>query len=45
MKEVEEKCPMCSIPTEKKCDLMVGKGKDNTLVCCCGNLKKTSVKK
>ncbi len=28
MKEKVEKCPMCGLPKEKNCDLMVGKSKD-----------------
>lgn len=45
MKENVEKCPMCGLPKEKNCDLMVGKSKDSATICCCDWLQKQSVKK
>ena len=45
MREKVEKCPMCGYPKGESCDLMVGKGGEKTLVCCCERLQKKSVKK
>lgn len=45
MNEKVEKCPMCGLPKEENCDLMVGKAKDGAAVCCCTRLQKKSVKK
>jgi hypothetical protein len=45
VKEKVEKCPMCGFPKAEDCDLMVGKGENKTLICCCDRLLKKSVKK
>jgi len=38
-----EKCPMCGL--QKSCDLMSGKAKNGSTICCCTNMQKKSVKK
>ena len=45
MKEKVEKCPMCGLPKEENCGLMVGRSGDKMPVCCCERLQKKSVKK
>lgn len=45
MSQVIERCPMCGLHSDEKCDLMTVKDKKNEVVCCCENLKKASVKK
>ncbi len=45
MNEKVEKCPICTYPKGESCDLMVGKGGEKTLSCCCERIQKKSVKK
>jgi hypothetical protein len=45
MSKKVEKCPMCGLPKEKSCDLMVGNIQNGSAVCCCTNMQKKSVKK
>lgn len=45
MSQKTQKCPMCGLPKEKSCDLMAGKDKSGSAVCCCTNMQKKSVKK
>ena len=45
MSKKAEKCPICSLPKEESCDLMVGKATNGTSACCCTNMQKKSVKK
>ena len=45
MNEKTMKCPMCGLPKGEDCDLMISKGGEKTLYCCCETLQKKSVKK
>ncbi len=45
MNEKVEKCPMCGLPKGEDCDLMVVKGGEKTLICCCERLHKKNFKK
>jgi len=45
MSEKTLKCPMCGLPKETKCDLMVGKDAKGASICCCTRLEKKSINK